>query len=197
MKNLERRAKAAAALRQAALELFVEQGYTETSLKDIATKAGYTPGNIYHYYPTKRELAIDLAEHLYGTLSDQEFLLVVAQHEVTKDRIYHLVPAFLEWAAKNRHAAMFLFGFFDLRKLTEDNTLPHFRNVPRFVIERVIREGQARGEVREGDPMRLYLVFTSVVMLVRRFLVGRLTKEEFLDHANDLSEMIWRAVRAD
>lgn len=196
VKNTERREKAVKAVRKAALELFVEKGYTETSLKDIAVKAGYTPGNIYHYYPSKRSIALELAEHLSGELAGQEYL-VFGQYDRTRDKILHLIRGFLDWSVANPHAAMFLYGFFDLRKLTDDNTLPHLSSVPRYVAERVIREGQERGEVRQGDPTRLYVAFTGVVELLRMHLGGRLTKAEYLGYANDLADLIWRAIRAD
>jgi len=36
--------------------LFVEKGYTEISMKDVARKVGTSVGNLYNYYPSKKEL---------------------------------------------------------------------------------------------------------------------------------------------
>ena len=44
------------AIEDAALRLFVRQGYFGTSIRDVATEAGVSVGNIYNYYPNKEAL---------------------------------------------------------------------------------------------------------------------------------------------
>ena len=41
---------------EAAFSLFREKGYRATSMPDIASRAGMTPGNVYRYYKSKFEL---------------------------------------------------------------------------------------------------------------------------------------------
>ena len=41
---------------EAAFSLFREKGYQATSMPDIASRAGMTPGNVYRYYKSKFEL---------------------------------------------------------------------------------------------------------------------------------------------
>ncbi len=48
----------------AAAELFSEQGYDRTSIRDIARKVGLLPGSVYHHFPSKEELF--LAVHREG-----------------------------------------------------------------------------------------------------------------------------------
>lgn len=48
----------------AAAELFSEQGYDRSSIRDIARKVGLLPGSVYHYFPSKEELY--LAVHREG-----------------------------------------------------------------------------------------------------------------------------------
>lgn len=40
----------------AAMDLFVYQGYETTGLSEIARKAGAQPGSLYHFFPTKEDL---------------------------------------------------------------------------------------------------------------------------------------------
>lgn len=44
------------AIEDAALRLFVRQGYFGTSIRDVAGEAGVSIGNIYNYYPNKEAL---------------------------------------------------------------------------------------------------------------------------------------------
>jgi len=41
-----------------AAELFVRHGYSGTSIRDIARRAGLLPGSVYHYFPAKEDLFI-------------------------------------------------------------------------------------------------------------------------------------------
>ncbi|MGE4561085.1 MAG: TetR/AcrR family transcriptional regulator [Desulfobulbus sp.] len=50
------------ALIQAAGELFVEKGYEATSMDEIAAKAGFAKGTLYHYFANKAELLQVLRE---------------------------------------------------------------------------------------------------------------------------------------
>ena len=40
----------------AAMDLFVYQGYGPTGLSEIAKKAGAQAGSLYHFFPTKEDL---------------------------------------------------------------------------------------------------------------------------------------------
>jgi AcrR family transcriptional regulator len=48
----------------AAAELFADQGYDRSSIRDIANRVGLLPGSVYHYFPSKEELF--LAVHREG-----------------------------------------------------------------------------------------------------------------------------------
>src|ERR1700722_10103349 len=51
-------------LLECALRLFGSQGYEETTMRDIAAEAGYSPGLTYRYFTGKEELVMMLYRHL-------------------------------------------------------------------------------------------------------------------------------------
>lgn len=53
---------------EAAMELFVLQGYANTGLAQVARKAGVLPGSLYYFFPTKEDL-------LHATLERRKELL--------------------------------------------------------------------------------------------------------------------------
>ncbi len=55
-------------LRIAALELFVELGYGQTTVADIAERAGLTTRTFFRYFPDKREVLFQGAERLEQTM---------------------------------------------------------------------------------------------------------------------------------
>src|SRR5258706_7919938 len=63
----ERRTDTRKLIRAVALELFAEQGYEKTSLREIAERLGVTKAAVYYHYRTKEEILSSLLdEHLAG-----------------------------------------------------------------------------------------------------------------------------------
>jgi len=56
------------AILDAALELFVANGYAHVSIRNIASKVGYSPGAIYSYFPSKDDIFLALAEEGFRKL---------------------------------------------------------------------------------------------------------------------------------
>ena len=68
---LEMRAK----IQSAALTLFNREGFENVSVEEIAQKAGCSVGNIYHYFKSKDELAIQVTSHV-----DAAYLTLEAEY---------------------------------------------------------------------------------------------------------------------
>ena len=49
---------------ESALRLFVSRGYEETTMREIAAEAGYSPGLTYRYFARKEELVLVLYQNL-------------------------------------------------------------------------------------------------------------------------------------
>src|SRR3978361_911706 len=56
--------------RAAALDLFVERGYEQTTVADIAERAGLTRRTFFRYFADKREVLFSGSEVLAGRLTD-------------------------------------------------------------------------------------------------------------------------------
>ncbi len=50
-------------IQRVALELFIEEGYDKTSLREIAEKLGVTKAALYYHFPTKDDIVSSLIEH--------------------------------------------------------------------------------------------------------------------------------------
>lgn len=53
-----------ARIRAVAMELFLAQGYEQTSLREIADRVGMTKASLYYHYPSKQALLLALVEPL-------------------------------------------------------------------------------------------------------------------------------------
>jgi AcrR family transcriptional regulator len=57
-----------ARLRELALQLFAEQGYEKTSLREIAERLGVTKAALYYYFKSKEDIVRSLVEDYYAEL---------------------------------------------------------------------------------------------------------------------------------
>jgi AcrR family transcriptional regulator len=54
--------------RDKALELFANKGFGQVGMRELATYLGLAPGSLYHHYPSKQHLLLDLIEEFYEEL---------------------------------------------------------------------------------------------------------------------------------
>src|SRR6516225_11825806 len=65
-----RRGDTRARIQQVALELFAEQGYEKTSLREIAERLDVTKAALYYHFKSKEDIVRSLVEDYFGQLDD-------------------------------------------------------------------------------------------------------------------------------
>lgn len=80
--------------RDKVLELFASKGFGQVGMRELATCLGLSPGSLYHHYPSKQHLLLDLIEEFYEELLAS--LGRIAQKAPAKrDRLQALIQAHL------------------------------------------------------------------------------------------------------
>ena len=64
--HVGRRGDTRARIQQVALELFAEQGYERTSLREIAERLGVTKAALYYHFKSKEDIVRSLVEDYFG-----------------------------------------------------------------------------------------------------------------------------------
>lgn len=153
------------------LELFVRRGYVNTRVSDIAEAAGMSPGLLFHYFASKR----DLYEELLRSGMERAYVAVFADG-VTDPLAYFedLATTVIGGMRTNRSMArMFvLVSRADADAILGQDTVAHAtRDTLRRAAE-VVREGQATGQIREGDPFALSTAFWGALQGVAQLVVS-------------------------
>ena len=80
--------------RDKVLELFASKGFGQVGMRELATCLGLAPGSLYHHYPSKQHLLLDLIEEFY-----EELLATLGRIEqqapAKRDRLSCLIRAHL------------------------------------------------------------------------------------------------------
>jgi len=153
---------------QAAMELFREKGFEETTMRDIAAKAGVAVGGAYYYYSSKD--AIVLAFYRETQESSNELVLSALHgRKKLKDRIRCVLDKRLELLQPNRKfcAALFrhapdgadpLSPFSDETRIIREGAIEHMR----IAIEG--SDAKVPADVRPRLPYLLWLYQMSLIM---------------------------------
>lgn len=87
------------AISEAAIELFRDQGYAQTSIDQIAKLAGVSSPTVFKYYPSKQEILLGLLQE-----ADQRAVLdlreVMHQFEDPVDLLCHLESLLISYSLK-------------------------------------------------------------------------------------------------
>lgn len=96
------------AILAAALDAFAPSGYHETSLEDVAARAGVSKALIYEHFSSKQELHGALLEAYVSELLEK-VLLAVAAEEPGEERLRAGLDAFFAFVEERREAWQMLF----------------------------------------------------------------------------------------
>jgi AcrR family transcriptional regulator len=177
------------AILDAALDLFVEQGYATMSMEGIAARAGVGKTTIYRRWPSKEDLIVDAIDELIfdveppdtGSLrEDLVETLVTVQTTFTSSRAGQVFPRMA-----GQVAASSPLGRVYLRRVIE----------PRFaLLKGMIARGVERGELPAGvDPELVRGLLIGPVILWK--LTGRLTRKGARERAERIVDTVLKGLR--
>jgi AcrR family transcriptional regulator len=92
---------------ECALRLFGSRGYEETTMREIAAEAGYSPGLTYRYFKSKEELVLKLYQNLCAELEEYAHQLPPGS---LPERFHAAIAKTLELMTPHRAALSALFG---------------------------------------------------------------------------------------
>jgi len=160
----------------AALRLFAEKGYFNTSLTDISRAAGLASSHgIYHHFANKQAIAAKLYDSILDNLSisiDD----IRRRNQTAADQLRDIVDLFF----KLTDDAPFVMRF--LLTLRIDEFLPEHKkpdDTPAFAkIQKIIQHGIRAGEIRSIDPQLANCYFFGIINnTLRMALDGALDKK--------------------
>ena len=155
---------------EAAVHLFLEKGFPETSMREIADAAGIGKSTLYDYFATKDDILISFFEHELESINLRANN-ITQQDLPVEDKLRMILEAHLEYLLANKN--------FYLRLTIEAQRLPlqsqqHIqasRHAYQDLICRLIEQGITEGVFRPVNPpltMRIMLsALTPVVFTTR------------------------------
>lgn len=177
-------------IERTALRLFVEQGVTETSIKEIARAAGISQGAMYNHYVSKEDLAWSLFAENFSDIG-QELRRRAREHTTIEARlkamVAHVFASFdRDWL---RVSYVFAVRHLHLGRVTRKLGNPY------MVFRTVIAEAIKRGEIPRQDPeLATSLVTGAVIQVIDTRILGRIAGP-LADRSDEVASACMRLLR--
>jgi AcrR family transcriptional regulator len=183
------RAQRVADILAAARTVFSEGDYEESSISEIAARAGVVEGTIYKFFAGKRDLLHKVIDDWYeGMLADYQNRL--AGIEGTRNRLRFVIRSHL--ASIERSPGLCRQVFNEVRGQKDyfsSSVHDHHRRYTQFALD-VLRDGIAAGEVRPEIPITLVrdMIYGAAEHLSLAYICGQgsLDTEGAADQLTDM-----------
>jgi AcrR family transcriptional regulator len=164
---------------EAAMELFREKGFEQTTMRDIAAKAGVALGGAYYYFSSKEAIVLAFYQEMQEG-SHEEILQALAGEKKLKDRLRRVMEKRFELLATNRKFCDALFR----HAPDSQDPLSPFSNETQPIRQRAIehmRIAVEGGEVKvpaDLKPQLPYLLWLYQMGLILFWLYDRSEKQQ-------------------
>jgi AcrR family transcriptional regulator len=172
---------------QAALKLFAQKGYFNTSLIDIKDAVGLkTTSGIYQFFKTKQAIALALYENILDSLSISIDDIRRRNRKVS-EQLREVVDLLFKLTDEAPEIMVFLFFINTSEFLPEQP--PLLDSAPFTKIKRIMQNGIKEGEIRSLDPLLAYSYFFGILLqTINMILTGALPKS-----ADNYQSQAWLA----
>jgi len=151
---------------KAALELFSEQGYHGSSVREIANRAGLSVPGLYHYYPSKQALLQALLDAAMSDLLERSDSAEASAGADPVARFDAVVELLLRFHMYRRELAFV--ASTEIRSLDPDYRVGYIarRDQQQRTLDRIVQDGRDSGDFAIEYPLDASRAITTMCVAV-------------------------------
>jgi TetR/AcrR family fatty acid metabolism transcriptional regulator len=146
---------------EAAIAVFAEQGYFQSTIAQIAKEAGVADGTIYLYFKNKDDILVQFYQYKTRQIFER-FGDAVSQPATAEEKLRCLIHVHLQEFQKDRNMAIVYQAETHQNRRLGNEQIKEMSKMYRDIISEVVELGQEEGTIRKD----LYMG------LVKRFING-------------------------
>ena len=176
---------------EVAKQQFIENGFAETSMSDIAAKVGINRPGLHYYFRTKERMFQAVFGEIVLFLLPKIHDIVLQKEKTVTERVGGVIDAYFEVFSENPRLPLFV-----MRESNRDvnhliNTLADLRLERNFLeIARSLQDEMDSGRLKPV-PLR-FVFFTFYSLLIMPFVMKDLCASLFLEKGESFEEMFAR-----
>lgn len=137
---------------ESALSLFREKGFDQVSIDEITSTAGVSKGSFYTYFQTKSDIIIEefrLIDYFY-----EKKEAVILRNPDAASRLIAFTRHQLDYIHKNMgFRTLSILYINQMSTFYDQKILANRERALVRIVSKIIAEGQAAGQIRQGDPV--------------------------------------------
>jgi TetR/AcrR family fatty acid metabolism transcriptional regulator len=146
---------------EAAVRVFAEQGFYQSTISQIAREAGVADGTIYLYFKNKDDILVQFFSYKAKQVFDL-FRAEVSKADNAVEKLRNLVRRHLEEFQRDKNMAIVYQAETHQNSRSAEPQIREMSKMYLDIVSEIVEQGQADGSMRKD----LYL------SLVKRFIVG-------------------------
>ena len=175
---------------QVAKKLFVEKGYFNTSMRDIAKTAQVSTGAVYHHFESKEEIAGEIYRETAQRIRER-IVSAIERGKTTEERVKGIVSALLDLAEKDRYTMEYALYV----KHREILDIPVCSAEPFDMLKEFCRREVEKGNMKEGSEELLAVCLTGAPVRLMQLKWDGVIKESLAHYSDSMGECVWDSVK--
>ncbi|GAB6897254.1 TetR/AcrR family transcriptional regulator [Kineosporia succinea] len=181
---------------RAALELFAEQGYANTSVQQLVEAAGVTKGALYHYFQSKDDLLFAIYERIL-TVQTEHLHAIVEKNLGVEETVRRVCVDVVETSVDFLLEGTVFFRSQHMLSAPRQQEVTRRRRAYHDVFTGLLTQGQAEGLYRTDVPVTVMTAhfFSDLHYLSSWYSPAGAEDKTTLAH--QLTDMFLRSIRTD
>lgn len=194
---IRKKAKTKEIIFKAAIELFLEKGYDQTTVDEIAVKADVAKGTFFNYFPTKDAILANLGEQRVA-LMEEMLANELKTIKSAKEKIYKWIKTFSELNEVDKATISLITKVVFTKVVFNMENELNSTSKLQLLLAQIIKEGQQRQEFRDNfDALCVADILISIYFFTLfKWLEGRL-EDSLLNEFNIRMEIVMAGLSKD
>lgn len=156
-------------IKDAALALFVKDGYEGASISEITKTVKIKPASLYSHFESKEKLFLEIFHDLlHAKLNNIDRLKEQIAEKEAKEQLFILFNNYYEWIHKDKYEMIFwkrtaLFPPSFLREITHEELINYETKYVNTLLKPIFSKGVKLGSLRNQDVDNFVVAFLNLM----------------------------------
>lgn len=171
------------------IELFVKQGITETTIRQIADQANIAEGTIYRHYKSKEDLAYQLFYKNYIS-----FTYDLQKIEKENKTLYLKLSSMIKHFCRTYDKNPILFNYLLISQHNQLKNIKKDIQTPVTLLTKICEKGITKGEIPTQDVNICVATILGIILQTATFKTYKRIKDSMLSISNNIINNCWCAI---
>ena len=176
---------------EAAFKVFIDKGYSKTTMDDIVASSNLSKGALYHYYKSKKELFLSLIDH-WEIYTFKDFYDKKSQNKKASDILRFFGENVINTLNEKKHAYI---AEIEFRAMSNQDAEIKKRSNVLYgklleLFEKVVKKGIKENEFKDLDVRKTSMAFLAIFQSITWFVIADETAVSADEYIRDSIELI-------